>query len=280
MKQSSSSSVVEWHVRERSRFDLGLKELVDHRQLVASLTKRDLAGLYQQSLLGLFWRFFPTLFALGGYSLIFGLFGHVDLGGGQPYFVVLYCGLMPWMIFSSALTATIHSIAGNSALIKKAYFPRLVAPLVSVIDKIVDVVIGFAVLIILLVGLRVPLGPGLLLALLYTVWAVVLGFSIGLWLTWLQVLLRDVGHGVPVFLQLMFYLSPIVYPTSSVPAAYRIIFRLNPIVPVIDGMRWAVLGTGNPPGLGTWAALGFTGFLLIGGLWFFRRAESVLVDVL
>jgi len=279
MSMERSPPVLEWP-GTRSGFDLGLAELVEHRHLIATLAKRDLRGLYQQSMLGLFWRIFPTLFAMGGYSLIFGLFGQVKLGGDLPYFLVLYCGLMPWMIFSTTLSAVVHSVVANAALIKKAYFPRLIAPLVSLADKLIDVIVGFTVLVIMLLIVKVPLGPGLLLALAYIVWGIVLAFSIGLWLAWLHVLLRDVGHGIPVAMQALFYLSPIVYPSSAVPAAFRTVYKLNPIVALVDGVRWQALGVGQPPGWETLWAVGLTVILLVGGLWFFRRVEGVLMDVL
>lgn len=276
----SSDDTVVYKASETSLLDFGLGDVYAFRNMLLTLVRREWQGLYQQSFLGLFWRFLPPLFAMGGYSIVFGLFGRVSLGGDYPYFLVLYCGLMPWMIFSSTLGAVINSVVNNAALIKKVYFPRLIVPLISVVDKFLDIVVGMMLLVILLVYVHVPLGWNLLLAAAYAFWALTLAFAVGLWLAWINGLFRDISHGIPVVLQVLFYMSPIVYPTHSVPESFRWIYQANPIVPLIDGVRWGVLNMGDPPGSETVVALAVTAVLLVGGLWFFRRVETVLFDVL
>jgi lipopolysaccharide transport system permease protein len=198
----------------------------------------------------------------------------------HPYALVLFCGLFPWLIFSSTLLGVSNSILTNASLIKKVYFPRLIAPLVSLSDKAIDIGVGLVILTVLLLVSGVPIGPQLIYAFVYVAWAVLLGLAIGLWLAWISVLARDIGHALPMMLQVLFYLSPVVYPTQAVPEPYRSFFALNPVVSIIDGMRWSVLGAGSPPGLYAVLALAITALLLVGGLAFFRRAEAVLIDIL
>lgn len=265
---------------QRQRDFLGLSELWSHLDLVRMLVKRELLGTYSNTMLGIVWRLTTPLTTLAGYSLVFGLFGQVKFATSAPYPVVLFCGLLPWLIFSTTLVSLSNSIFQNSALITKIYFPRLIPLIVSLIDKLVDMAVGLCILVALLVATGLPIGMGMLETVVYLVWALVLAFAAGLWLSWITVLFRDIRHALPMALQFVFYLSPVVYPISAVPEKYQWVFQINPVVSIINGMRWSILGLGSPPNGWTVYALIVTFLLLIGGLIFFRRAERVLVDIL
>lgn len=266
--------------RSGPRGGLNLSEVLAFRELFTTLAKRDLLGTYHSSVLGIAWRFLPPIFALCGYTIIFGLFGKISMPTSHPYAVALLCGLFPWLIFSSTVLAVSNSIIANSALIKKVYFPRLIAPLVSLADKLIDIFVGLVILIGLFYFTGIPIAPNLLPTLAYALWALLLGLAVGLWLSWICVLLRDLAHALPMLLQVLFYLSPVVYPTQSVPYPFRSYYELNPLVALIDGMRWSILGAGNWPIVPSLVAGVLTIVLLVGGLFFFRRAERILIDVL
>jgi lipopolysaccharide transport system permease protein len=261
------------------RFDLGLSELFAHHELLIMLLKRDLQGIYQQSIFGLFWRMFPPLLMVGGFSLVLAILGKVWTTENQPYFMVLYTGLLIWQVFSSVVFGVTSSILSNSALIKKAYFPRLIPPLVTTADKLIDVALGTLLLAALLGLTHQPVLSAILIV-PFLLWAMILGLGVGLWLAWPNVALRDVGHFLPIAMQGLFYLSPVLYPAESLPAAIRPFNHLNPMATIITSGRWAALGTGQAPGLAVVASLVLSGVLLIGGLIFFRRVETVLADTL
>lgn len=260
-------------------FDFGLSELFAYRELLASLFLRDLKGLYQQTVLGLFWRLFPPLLMTVGFSLIFAIMGRAQTPDGQPLYLVLYVGLLVWQVFSSTLFGVVSCLVNNAALIKKAYFPRLIVAFVTTVDKAVEIVLGTILLAVLLALNDQPIMRALLIV-PFLFWALLLGLSIGLWLAWPNVAIRDVQQALPLAVQMLFYLSPILYPAELLPRIARQVLELNPIAAIVTAARWATLGSGSPTGLQLLISLIATASFLVVGLALFRRLEHVLADVL
>ncbi|HEY1259692.1 MAG TPA: ABC transporter permease [Stellaceae bacterium] len=264
----------------RARWDLGLKEVFAYRELLMQLLRRDMMGMLHQSALGFLWRIIAPVFMIGGYTFIFAVLGKLPKVEGNPYFLTLYAAVLPYNLLIGTLFDTVNSISANSAIIKKIYFPRLIFPIVAVINKVVDFLIGIIVLVLMLLAMgRAP--SALMVAVLpFALWALIAGLAAGLWLAYLNVLYRDISIGLPIVTQILFYLSPVVYPSQFVPEPFRTLMQINPLVGIIDGSRWAMLGTTWVLGPASLVSLMLTLLLLVGGFIFFRRTERVLADVL
>jgi lipopolysaccharide transport system permease protein len=193
--------------------------------------------------------------------------------------MVLYIGLLLWQVFSSTLFGVVSSITSNASLIKKAYFPRLIPALITTVDKAIEIVVGTVCLAVLLVVNDQPPLHALLIV-PFLLWALVLGLAIGLWLAWPNVALRDIQQLLPLAVQMLFYISPIVYPVDFLPRALRTLFDLNPVAPIVTAGRWASLGVGTFPTHEVIISAVVTVLMLITGLASFRRLGHVLADVL
>jgi lipopolysaccharide transport system permease protein len=264
----------------RRRFNLNLRELWAYRELLVFLVWRDIKVRYQQTLLGLSWAIIQPLIAMFVFTIIFNRLGDIQPEYHVPYPLFVTAGLLPWFYFTSALAKTSTSIVGNSGLVSKVYFPRLLIPLGSVVVPLIDFVASFTLLVAMFVWYgRAPhwhavvtpffLGMALLTAL-----------GIGLWLAALNVRYRDVNYVVSFVTQILLFLTPIAYGASAVPEKLKWVIALNPMTGVIDGFRWAVLGRGLPHYdvfAISWAmALALT----ISGLWYFRRVERDFADII
>jgi lipopolysaccharide transport system permease protein len=268
------------HIRSgRSLFDLDLRALVHHRELLYFLTWRDVKVRYKQAVIGVLWVVLQPLLAITIFTFVFNRLANVP-SDGLPYPLFAYAALLPWNFFSQAVTKSANSLVANSHLVSRIYFPRIIIPLSGVLTPIVDfaVSLGFFLVLMLWFGM---LPTWRLIALpLFLVAAVVTAFAICLFLSALNVRYRDVGHVVPFLVQFWMYASPVVYPTSLVPERWRPLYSLNPMAAVIDGFRWSLLGA-PPPGLAesTISALIVTG-LLLWGLIYFRQVERTFADVI
>ena len=257
---------------------LGLGELWAYRGLFWFLVWRDVKVRYAQTALGAAWAVLQPVLTMLVFAVVFGRFARVP-SDGVPYPLFALAALVPWTYFGSALTGASNSLVASAGLITKVYFPRLVIPLAAVLAGLLDFVIGLAALAVamLVYGVAptpaVAVIPVLVVAMLLTV------TGVGCWLAALNLQYRDVKFLVPFLVQVWMYASPVIYPSSMVPARYRGLYALNPMVGVIDGFRAALLGTGPVP----WAAVATScgvGLLLLGtGVLYFRRTERVFADV-
>lgn len=257
---------------------LGLRELWDYRELLYFLTLRDIKVRYKQTALGAAWAIIQPLFMMLVFSLFFGRLAKVP-SDGIPYPIFVFCALLPWQLFASALTESSNSLVGNQNLITKVYFPRLVVPISAVLGGLVDFAIAFVILLVMMTYYHiVPTWaivtlPGFLLL------AVMTALGVGLWLSALNVQYRDVRYTINFIIQFWLFATPVAYPSSIVPARWRALYGLNPMAGVVEGFRWALLGKADPPGALLWVSVAVVIALLIGGLYYFRRMEAQFADI-
>ena len=258
---------------------VNLVELWRFRDLLFTLAGRDLRLRYKQTVLGVVWVVLQPLLAAGVFSFVFGKVARMP-SDGVPYFIFSYAGLMAWNLFSGTLNKVSGSLVGNSHLISKVFFPRLILPLSSVPSALVDFGVAGGMMLVLLCLEHLTPGWGLLLLPVWTAMLLAFATGIGLWTTSLMVSYRDVGYVVPVALQILLYASPIAYAMSAVPEPLRVWYRLNPLVPVLEAFRWSLLGRGSldVPALG-WAA-GLIAVVFAFGLFSFKRMERKFADVI
>jgi lipopolysaccharide transport system permease protein len=258
---------------------LGLRSIWEYRELLYFLAWRDIKVRYKQTAIGAAWAIIQPLLTMALFTAIFGRFAKIP-SDGLPYPIFAYSALLPWNFFSGALTRTVASVVGSSHLITKVYFPRLVIPTASTISGIVDFSFSFIVLLGMMVwfGIRPHLGVLALPLLLLLAQATAL--AVGLWFSALNVKYRDVGYAIPFIVQLWMFASPLAYPVSMIPERWRLLYSLNPMVGVIEGFRWALLGKAHPD----WMALGISitvvTLLLFSGAAYFRRMERTFGDII
>jgi lipopolysaccharide transport system permease protein len=258
--------------------ELHLGDLWDYRELVYFLVWRDLKVRYKQTALGVAWAVLQPLVTVILFTVIFGRLAGLP-SEGVPYPVFALAALLPWQLFSAAVAGSSNSLVGSANLLTKVYFPRLIIPIAAVVSTLAD----FAASSVLLAGLMLWYGivPGIaaLLLPLFVVQALVLELAIGLWASALNVQYRDVQFALPFALQALLLASPVAYSAALVPQGpWRIVYGLNPLVGVIQGFRWALLGAVAPGPL-VWLSALVTLALLVGGLFFFKRMEDTFADV-
>lgn len=258
---------------------LKLGELWAYRELVYFFVWRDLKVRYKQTVLGAGWAIIQPLFTMLIFSLFFGRLARVP-SDNIPYPLFSFCGLVPWTYFANSLAQASNSLVGNSNLIKKVYFPRLTIPLAKVLSALVDFWLAF----LLLVGMTFYYGlhptlrifwvlPFLLLAM-----ATALGVSF--WLSALNVHVRDVEQTLPFLIQIWLFATPIAYPSSLLSQPWRTIYAINPMVGVVEGFRWAMLGAKTAPGPMLAVSSSVSAIILVSGAFWFRRLEKTFADVL
>jgi len=257
---------------------LALRELWQYRELLYFLTWRDIKVRYKQTLLGAAWAIIQPFFMMVVFSLFFGWLARVP-SDGIPYPVFTFSALLPWQLFSHALTESSNSVVGNQNLITKVYFPRLVIPIAAVLGGVVDFVIAFVLLSVMMLyygivpGWAIVTLPGFILLALLT------ALGVGLWLSALNAQYRDVRYTIGFLVQIWLVATPVAYPSSLVPERWRGLYGLNPMAGVVEGFRWALLGKSEPPGLMLWVSIAVVVSLLVGGLYYFRRMEQEFADV-
>ena len=258
---------------------LGLHELWDYRELLYFLVWRDLKIRYKQTAIGVVWVVLQPLLTMAVFSLFFGKLARIP-SGGLPYPIFYYSALLPWMYFAGALQNATNSMVENERVITKVYFPRLLLPLSAVLSGLVDFAIGFVVFLAML--LYYGIAPGLAIAFLpfFLILAVLTAIGVGLWLSALNAVYRDVRYVLPFLVQFWLFASPVAYPSSLIPERWRWLYGLNPMAGVIEGFRWALAGRGEPPSL--LVAASFVAVLLIaaGGVAYFRKMEGTIADVI
>jgi lipopolysaccharide transport system permease protein len=265
-------------VEPRKGFDLRLKELWNYRELLFILVWRDIKVRYKQTALGALWAILQPVLATVVFSIFFGRFAKVP-SDGIPYPVFAYVGLLPWQLFAYALNESANSLVSNQNLIRKVYFPRLVIPLSAILAGLVDFAIAFVVLLGLFWKYHIVPSASLVVLPVFILLAVASALAMGLWLSALNVQYRDVRYTIPFLTQLWLFATPVVYPSSLVPAKWRALYGLNPMAGVVEGFRWALLGKAANPGPLVWVSAGMVVLLLLGGVIYFRRMESTFADI-
>jgi lipopolysaccharide transport system permease protein len=258
---------------------LNLGELWEYRELLYFLVWRDIKVRYKQTALGVAWAVLQPLLTMVVFSLFFGKLAGIP-SDGVPYPIFSFAALVPWTFFSYGLTQSANSLVINEQLVRKVYFPRMVIPVATVLSGVVDFALAFVLLLgmLLYYGITLTLHSLWLLPLLLL--ALVTSLGVGLWLAALNVQYRDVRYTVPFLTQLWLFATPIAYPSSLLRQPWRTLDGVNPMTGVVEGFRWALLGTGTSPGpiiiVSALAAL----LLFIGGMLYFRRMEDTFADVI
>ncbi len=278
MMQSAEPSEHITVIRPRSGWDgIDLPELWHYRDLLWILTLRDIKVRYKQTVIGAAWALLQPFMTMVVFSIFFGALAKIP-SDGLPYPIFAFAALLPWQLFAHALTQSSNSIIENERLITKIYFPRLIIPLASVGAGLADFCVSLLFLFAMMVWYHVTPTLGILLLPVLTLFALLAALSVGIWLAALNTLYRDFRYTVPFLVQCWMFASPIAYPASMVPEQWRWLYGLNPMVGVIEGFRWALLGTGQPPGLLMLVSAIATLVLLAGGIAYFRRMERTFAD--
>jgi lipopolysaccharide transport system permease protein len=263
----------------RTWADFNFREIWDYRDLLFFLTWRDISIRYKQTVLGAAWAVIQPVLTMVIFTIFFGKLAEVP-SEGVPYPLFTFAALLPWQYFSTTLGNIANSLVNNSNLLAKVYFPRLLIPITSLLPPAVDFVIAFAVLTLMMLYYGVAPGWNILWLPAFMGLAMITALGAGLWFSALNVKYRDVRYLVTFIVQFGLFVSPIAYPSRLVPEPWRMLYALNPMAGVIEGFRWALLGTDTAPGpllaVSTLASL----ILLVSGLFYFRRTEKTFADVI
>src|SRR5580700_3670380 len=261
----------------RGWLDLHLGEVWAYRELLYFFVWRDVKVRYKQTAIGVAWVVLQPLLTMGVFTLFFGRLAKLP-SDGLAYPVFYFCALVPWNYFATALQSCTAVVVDNQRVITKVFFPRLVLPLSAVVSGLVDFAIGFAVLCVVLAIYGIRPGLAALWLPVLMLLAVLTALGVGLWMSALNALYRDVRYIVPFLVQFWMFASPVAYPSSLVPQRWRWLYGMNPMAGVIDGFRWAITGRGHAPGLLLLASSFAVALVLVGGLFFFNRMESTVAD--
>jgi lipopolysaccharide transport system permease protein len=268
------------HIGARRAFSgANLRELWDYRELLYFLTWRDVKIRYKQTAFGGAWAVLQPLLLMGVFAVFLGKLARVP-SAGLPYPIFVYAALVPWTLFAQSLVAASESLTRGAALVSKVYFPRLLLPIGAATALVFDFCISMALLFAMMLAYGItPTADALWLpALVLLSWLTALG--VGIWLAALNVRYRDVRQAVPFLVQVWLFLSPVAYPSSLVPENWRWLYGLNPIVGVVEGFRWALLGAGSTPSGLILASAVVTIAVLAGGLIYFQRTERTFADII
>ncbi|HVM40368.1 MAG TPA: ABC transporter permease [Acidimicrobiia bacterium] len=259
---------------------IALGELWSARDLMVLLAWRDLKVRYAQSLLGAGWALGQPLLMMGVFSVFLGVLAKVPAPGGLPYPVFVLSGLVPWVFFANSVTSTGQSVVGSAQLVEKVAFPRLVMPIAAMLAWLPDLGISIALLLGVMAAWGMAPGWGIVALPLFAVLAVCAAVAVGLWVAALNVAYRDVKYAIPFLLQVGMFATPVVYSAELVPDSAQVLYGLNPMAGVVEGFRWALLGTPAPHAGLLAASVAVTGVVMAGGLAYFRRVERWFADVI
>lgn len=250
-----------------------------YRELFFILAWRDIAVRYKQTAIGVAWAVLRPLLTMIVFTLVFGKLAKLPSEGAVPYALMVFAGMLPWYLFSSVLSEASTSIVANASLIGKVYFPRIVVPLATAVVALVDFLISLAILVVLMLWYGFMPGWQILLLPLFVLLALFVSIGPAMWIAALNVKYRDFRYVIPFLLQFGLYVSPVGFSSSIVPEEWRLLYSLNPVVGIIDGFRWSVLGGDTPlywPGF--IASLGVAAFFFWWGIRRFRRTERAFAD--
>lgn len=263
----------------RPRLSLQLKELYHYRDLLVMLAYRDYRVRYAQTVLGFAWALIQPLLTLIIFILVFDKAVKVDTGE-IPYAVFAMTGMCAWSYFSYVMMQAGQSIITSQSLVTKIYFPRLIIPISKSIVGFIDFVIAFAMLFVLISWYHVPLSGNIFALPVMILAVIILSLATGIWLSALTIRFRDIQYIIPFLVQIGLYVSPIGYPSSRIPPEYKLFYYLNPMAGVIDGFRWSLLGTPLPESKYLVYSTIIIVLLFIGGIYYFRRTERLIADII
>ena len=255
-------------------------DLWHYRELFAILAWRDISVRYKQTVIGLAWALIRPFLTMVVFTIVFGRLAKLPSDGAAPYPVMVFAGMLPWFLFSSILSEASSSLVGNANLISKVYFPRLVIPTASAVVALVDFLVNLAMLAALMLWYGFAPGWRVLLLPAFTLLAVLASLGPALWITALNVKYRDFRYIIPFLVQFGLYVSPVGFSSSVIPANWRLWYGLNPVVGVIDGFRWCLLGGDSPFCPASFvASLAVVAFFLWFGVHYFRATERTFADM-
>jgi len=265
---------------------LNLRDLWVYRELIYFLSWRDVKVRYKQTALGVAWAIIQPFFTMVVFTIFFGKLAKVPTNDVPPP-IFYMTGLLPWGLFTKAITDAGHSLVMNRSMITKVYFPRLAIPIASVLGGLVDFVIAFAILVGMILYYNYAPGSTYHVATTRLVWTlplfllldIITSLGVGLWLSALNVNYRDINYILPFLTQFWLFITPIAYPASLIPAEWQLIYSLNPMTGVVEGFRWAFLGAGTPPSPMLAVSTTISIIVLISGLFYFRRMEQTFADM-
>lgn len=263
----------------RGWFDLDLKGVWRARSLLLNLVLRDLKVLYRQAALGAAWAILQPIFAVTIFTIVFGSFAKIP-SDGAPYAVFAFAAVLPWNYFAESMRRAGLGLVQDGELIRKVYFPRLVMPLSSVIAPLVDFAIAFIVLLCVMLFYGVMPTWRIIAVVPLVAMTSALALGVGLWLGPINVRFRDVKHTLPFLIQIWMYASPVIYPLSIIPQQWRFAYSLNPMVGVIEGFRWALLGKDAPDVAAMTVGAVAIAALLLSGVVFFKKMERSFADLI
>ncbi len=258
---------------------LNLREVWEYRDLLRFLAWRDISIRYKQTYIGVGWAFIRPFLTMVIFTVVFGKLAKLP-SEGVPYPVMTFAALLPWQFFATAFAETANSVVGNGYMVTKIYFPRLLLPFASIAVAFVDFLVSFLFLVAIMVWYRTVPSVNVIALPLFALLCIVFTIGLGLWFAALYVKFRDVRHFIPFITQLGLFVSPVAFSSSLVPERWRTLYSLNPMVAVIDGFRWSLLGTTelNVPGLIVSTVVSLV--LLVTGIFYFKQTERVFADVM
>jgi len=279
-RTTSSSEGIHIHIEPpKGWVRLNLRELWSYRELLLFLVWRDVKVRYKQTILGAAWAILQPFLTMVVFSIFFGWLGKLP-SDDLPYPVFTFTGLLPWQLFAYALSESGNSLINNQRLITKVYFPRLLVPLAAVLAGLVDFAVAFVVLLGMALFYGIVPGMRILILPLLLLLALAAALAAGLWLSALNVMYRDIRYVIPFLTQFWLFITPIAYPSSLLPMWMRPFYALNPMVGVVEGFRWAILGADASIGLLTLVSALAVVVLGVSGLYYFRRMEANFTDVI
>lgn len=256
-------------------------DLWRYRELFLILAWRDLSVRYKQTVIGVVWAIIRPLLTMVVFTVIFGRVAKLPSDGDAPYALLVFAAMLPWTLFATSLSDASNSLIGNANLISKVYFPRLIVPTATIVTAFADFLISLVILLALMVYYRFAPGWNMLLLPVFMLLALLASLGPGLWITALNVKYRDFRYVIPFVAQFGLYVSPVGFSSSVIPEQWRLLYSLNPIVGVIDGFRWCILGGASPiywPGFAL--SLVVVAFFLWLGVSQFRKMEKTFADMI
>jgi lipopolysaccharide transport system permease protein len=259
-------------------FHLGLKELWEYHELLFFLAWRDIKVRYKQTMLGATWAIIQPFCTMVVFSIFFGKLGKIP-SDGIPYPIFSFVALVPWTFFASSLAQSSNSLVSSANLLKKIYFPRLIIPISAVSSHLIDFFFAFLVLLGMMVYYHVSPTPAVVWLPLFLLLALITSLGVGLWLSAMNIKYRDIKYTIPFLSQIWMFMTPIAYPSSLLPEPWRSLYGINPMAGVVEGFRWALLGSATHPGPMLIVSSLVSIIILFSGVLYFRKMERTFADI-